>query len=271
MKGELSKSVILPDYNISEFIKAIEDNFFSLSMFLGIRERYDGEYLKWAYSGGRALNRVFNIHLTEESVSNKIQQVLSVFKMRNVPVMWITGPSTEPQGIKRYLEDRGITYKSSWTGMAVDLNEIQPKNDAASSLTFKEVDSQGMLKIWSDVVIKSFSMPDSSSPDFYKVFADIGTGDDKPWSHYLAYKDGIPSASCTLYKNNSTAGIYWVGTIPEARGQGISSSILNYVLLIAKDEGYKTVVLQATDAGKGLYGKLGFKEYCKLDIYMWSI
>ena len=49
-------------------------------------------------------------------------------------------------------------------------------------------------------------------------------------------------------------------TIPKYRNNGFGTSLLNYIIEHAKQLGYKKIILNATDSGRKLYEKYGFKD-----------
>lgn len=51
-----------------------------------------------------------------------------------------------------------------------------------------------------------------------------------------------------------------VYTIPEYRGKGLGTSLLESIMKHAKELGYKKIILNATDSGRNLYEKFGFKD-----------
>jgi len=65
------------------------------------------------------------------------------------------------------------------------------------------------------------------------------------------------------------AGIYNVGTVPEARGKGIGAAITLAPLLEARSRGYKIAILHASELGYSVYRRLGFQDYCQMNIYVW--
>jgi len=59
--------------------------------------------------------------------------------------------------------------------------------------------------------------------------------------------------------NTSVAYIHSIFTVPEYRGRGFASQILNSILDYCKCAKIKRVQLSASDAGRSLYEKSGFK------------
>lgn len=64
------------------------------------------------------------------------------------------------------------------------------------------------------------------------------------------------------YKNISGKAAYIMNmyTVPSCRNRGIAAGLFEKVLHEAKSLGYRKVCLHATDMGKSLYLKFGFKE-----------
>ena len=66
-----------------------------------------------------------------------------------------------------------------------------------------------------------------------------------------------PSFKCL---NGKVAYIMNMFTLPNYRKQGIGTKLLKKVVEEAKNRGYKRITLHATDAGRTLYEKYGFKD-----------
>jgi ribosomal protein S18 acetylase RimI-like enzyme len=77
-------------------------------------------------------------------------------------------------------------------------------------------------------------------------------------------------ATSELVLGAGVAGIYGVATIPEARRQGIGTTMTLTALREARALGYRVGVLST--GGKGsppfrVYQRIGFREYCNLGGY----
>lgn len=75
---------------------------------------------------------------------------------------------------------------------------------------------------------------------------------------YVAYKDSKPVAAASIVITRPMAGIYWVGTVESARGQGLGSSIAQASTNFGFDLGAEAVILQASLVGESIYEKLGY-------------
>lgn len=85
--------------------------------------------------------------------------------------------------------------------------------------------------------------------------------------HFSLYKQGKPIASITLSLNKSIARIDDVSTSPEFQGKGYATHLMGYVLSEAKKLSARYCFLESSDAGLGVYQKLGFESLFKNNIY----
>lgn len=90
-----------------------------------------------------------------------------------------------------------------------------------------------------------------------------------------AYDDGefrlyITGESAVLGINDcgGDAGVFFVATLPEARGRGLAGSLLAAALVEARDRGCDISTLQATKAGAPVYERLGYQRFGV--IQMWE-
>jgi ribosomal protein S18 acetylase RimI-like enzyme len=81
------------------------------------------------------------------------------------------------------------------------------------------------------------------------------------WQHYIGMLNGEPMAWVgSVFCSSSVVGVYAVGTLPEARRQGIGSAITLRGLRDARERGYRVGVLQSSQMGYNLYRRFGFEN-----------
>ncbi len=85
---------------------------------------------------------------------------------------------------------------------------------------------------------------------------------------YVADLDGEPCASTMAFDSEGDCGIFFVATLPEARGRGIAGALMSRALRDAKNRGCTTSSLQATRMGEPIYERLGYRTLCRL--HMWE-
>jgi ribosomal protein S18 acetylase RimI-like enzyme len=121
------------------------------------------------------------------------------------------------------------------------------------------------LRQWAHAGSVGLGYSDATRSAIFDAYADLGL--DLPWRLYLGLLHGEPVATSGLFLGAGVAGIYWVATVPEARRQGIATSVTLAALREARVMGYRIAILHATEMGLGVYRRLGFQEYCKMSHY----
>ncbi len=76
---------------------------------------------------------------------------------------------------------------------------------------------------------------------------------------FHARLDGKPVGTSIAIRTGDVAGVYGVGTQPEARGRGVGTATTWAAVAAASEWGCDTVVLQASQMGLSLYERMGFR------------
>jgi ribosomal protein S18 acetylase RimI-like enzyme len=76
---------------------------------------------------------------------------------------------------------------------------------------------------------------------------------------FLAYLDEKPAAIAMTIVSHGVAGIYWVGSVEEARGRGLGWALTAAAVNAGLDLGAEVTSLQASPMGESLYAAMGFK------------
>lgn len=85
---------------------------------------------------------------------------------------------------------------------------------------------------------------------------------------HVLYKGARPvSTGLTIFSGNG-AGIYWVGTIPEAQRSGLGNLCTRLATNAGFHNGASVVTLQASAYGESVYLQLGYKTYDRLKWYL---
>lgn len=86
---------------------------------------------------------------------------------------------------------------------------------------------------------------------------------------YVARVDGEPVACAGARRHAGDCGIYFVATLPRARGRGLASELLRTALRDARAAGCETTSLEATSLGAPVYERLGYRPLGRLG--MWEL
>ena len=246
----------LIEYNTAEF-------FINLGRLNG-DEVCDTPKIKYIFTKNW-FSRIFMANFDESDLSTSIEQIFSRIKKLNISASWYITPKSHPANLQNLLKDHGFTHKEDWNAMAVNLENIHKNFNFPEGLKIKEVLNLDELKIWTDILVKSFGFPEIIQ-SYKKYF--INAGLESPISHYyLGFLNGNPVATGVLFDGEGAAGLFYIGTIPKARRKGIAKTMVYYLLNEAKNRGYHISILQASEMGYPVYKKIGFKKYYTTKIY----
>lgn len=84
----------------------------------------------------------------------------------------------------------------------------------------------------------------------------------------LAYLDGEPVSGAMANLSHGIGGVYWVGTVPAARGHALADACTRYVTNWAFDEGAQAVSLQASAQGEPIYRAMGYEDRFRYSGYL---
>jgi GNAT superfamily N-acetyltransferase len=87
---------------------------------------------------------------------------------------------------------------------------------------------------------------------------------------FVADFDGAPVGAAMTVLSHGIAGIYWVGTLEEARGRGIAEALMRVATNWGLDAGAPNVQLQASPMGEPIYRRMGYEELYRYAFFLAS-
>ena len=193
-----------------------------------------------------------------------ITDTMAYFRSRGVsPFTWWIAPAVPFGPWEEVLHRHGFHVDHDTPGMALDLEQLPTDRSAPPTLRIIPVDNLDKLKVWTDVFIAGYELPQAWAAGFYDLMAGLGL--DWPMRNYLGYLDGEPAAASTLFLGAGVAGVYDVATVPQARGRGLGTALTCTPLIEARALGYRVGVLQSSEMGYPNYQRLGFQKMCDMD------
>lgn len=214
-------------------------------------------------------NAVARARLRPSEVDSVINAIVAMGSERGVPIGWCVGPGTRPGDLGTQLERHGFQPEPPQPAMALDLARVDGAVLPPPGVTITEVGDGHALEVWCRTLGTGFGLPAAADKPNFDMLMAVGLGKDAPMRHYLAWLGGAPVATSSMLYGGGVAGIYDVGTLPEARRRGIGAAMTLTPLIDARRAGYRVAVLEASEMGAPLYRKLGFREVCTLDYYRW--
>ncbi|MFN8490915.1 MAG: GNAT family N-acetyltransferase [Caldilineaceae bacterium] len=259
----------------SSLVYAIEANlfeFFSLYTSWSQAEVHDDADMLWTMTNipFPIFNNVLRAQLAGDELDAAIETVITRGKVRNVPLLWWTGPATKPHNLGVSLVEHGFVYDGEGPGMAVDLQFLQEDIPAPAGFRIEQVKDDKTLNQWSHVLPNGFGLPEVMADAIFALCQSIGFAAQTPLRNYIGWLDEQPVATSSLCLGAGVAGIYNVTTLPEVRRQGIGARMTLFPLCEARRMGYKIGILHASPMGVNVYRRLGFQEYCKIGQYVWT-
>jgi ribosomal protein S18 acetylase RimI-like enzyme len=276
VKNTMTNSILPRNASSAELAAAVQENLFDL--FRAMMVLPGGELVE---EGGVSYHHTFptnpmfkgiwRTRLTPDETDAAIEERLAWYKARNAPYnFWWIGPGSEPADLPERLLRHGFHPNVEGDpGLGVDLHQLNEAVKTPAGFKIEQVTSQQGLEDWRDVFAASFDIPLFAGQAWVDATLAAG-GERAPWQLYVGYLNGRPVATNILFNGGGAAGLYGIGTLPEARNQGIGAAITLKPLLDARDQGYHVGVLFATPMGLPVYRRLGFREVdCRIGRLIW--
>jgi GNAT superfamily N-acetyltransferase len=153
------------------------------------------------------------------------------------------------------LRAAGYAADSEAPAMALDLALLPAEDDPPDDWT----DAPEPAEI-AHIVERSYGLADGAIGAAIRGWLE-------PATTYLARLDGRPACCLTMVRQGPDAGVFLVGTIPEARGRGLARRLLLHALHGARDAGATVSTLQSSRLGYPVYRRLGYVELCRLGMW----
>jgi ribosomal protein S18 acetylase RimI-like enzyme len=268
-------NTILKDFSQSKVNAAIERNIIEQYPFIfspvSDFEMHETEKLVWFVTGfpHSYLNYVLRAQFKNDEIDTGIEATLQQFRTRHVPVTWSVGPSTVPIDIGRHLISHGLIRTRTEMGMALDLLDMRENFSSPPGLIIERVQDKNALRKWLHIVAVSFEYPDSVVDMLSDLYSHPSFNQHQRWQIFIGFLKGEPVGASRLFVGAGVAGIYHVATVPEVRSRGIGTAMTVAPLREARNMGCRIGVLRAAENARGIYSRIGFKEYCPFQFFTW--
>jgi ribosomal protein S18 acetylase RimI-like enzyme len=172
-------------------------------------------------------------------------------------VAWTVWVRPGDEEVARALEAAGHQLDATPELMAAPLDEI-------------DIEPRSELKVdrspgWAEIAVcndRAYGIPSHIS-----LAVGVSAMDDPGSFLYAARRDGEVASCVVARDNDGDCGIYWVATIPEARGAGLAGDLMRSALRDAAERGCQTTSLEATAAGRPTYTRLGYRSLGTLEMW----
>jgi GNAT superfamily N-acetyltransferase len=219
-------------------------------------------------------NAVCRARLSGGISSERIRSVLRHFRSAGRPFAWWVGPADRPEDLGTVLLEHGFAAAGTEPGMAADLDglpSLAPVDVSPGGLRIERARTEAQVREFAEALAALADPPDPTVVRFYERASTALLDPDSPLWPYVGYLGEDPVASAELTVGGGIVGLYNVCTRTAHRGKGIGTAMTMRPLLDAREAGFKTAVLQASEEGFSIYSRLGFEvtgsftEYQPLD------
>lgn len=166
--------------------------------------------------------------------------------------------------LEKLLINKGLTANRSPGSAVMHIDKKINDQDFNHSFQVKKVNCRKEIDDFGEVIKQAFS---KTQHVIDKMFETDKTLLHKDIIAHIIYKNEKPLSAVMTVFSEDIAGIYWVGTLEKARGQGLGSLATQIATNIGFDHGKKQVILQASELGERVYKRLGYRTITRYRTY----
>ena len=231
----------------------------------------NGQFTRWYTPFPHPwFNGVLSSDLPTASLDSFVTESIGYFRAQGVHTFtWWMEPQLNRSDWQGVLSKHGFGFSNDTPGMAIDLHTLSDSIPPADGCEIRRVEDEESLQTWANASTKGFGFPPAWESISFNLWTQLGL--DLPMRNYVAFLNGKPVSTATVFHGGGAAGIYCVSTLPEARGRGIGAAITLQPLLEAREMGYRIGVLQSSEMGFHVYRKLGFRHLCQIENFYLSL
>ncbi|NHJ47318.1 MAG: GNAT family N-acetyltransferase [Asgard group archaeon] len=189
-----------------------------------------------------------------EELEEIVEKAISFFNEKQLPFNWLTDSHLSPDVLHQLLISKGFSSVIV-PGMVLDLKKLPEKKADKKSLFTIKGETVVHINYAAEV---GHSVYGFSKENLVKYFLPALKVDSRDF--YVTFLESKPVGISEVFYSEGVAGIYFVGTINSARGQGIGTRITLAPLYNAKALGYEWAILHSTELGFGVYSKIGLEH-----------
>lgn len=268
-------TAILTDTSTSGLVQAVWEDMLGMGQDLALvwpackMERMGG-VARWhsPLPIGYIFNAAASLREPQGDEAAAIDETVAFFRSNQaVEFDWWVPPGMQENEWGRQLTDRGFTLQDGPAGMAVNLDELPAENRLPAGVRIQKVLTSQDMSVWTHIFCLGYGTPPTMEGTFGEFMQATLAG---MLTSYLAWVDGQPVATASLYSGAGAAGIYCVATLPDWRGRGIGGAVTLQALLDGRARGLRIGTLQASELGLPVYLRIGFRDLFRMKSYNWK-
>ena len=165
-------------------------------------------------------------------------------------------------GLDDAIEQAGLAHAMTCYGMAGDMLPFPDPHHPA--LRFERVSSQAHLDAYANLNAHAYSLPEMDTRTAFEGSA--------LWRNdiyaYIGYEDDVPVCCAGSYPVDGRLFVVMVATEPAHHRRGFGEAVTRKALYEgARETGLVRATLQATDAGRPVYERIGLRVTSQVSLY----
>jgi GNAT superfamily N-acetyltransferase len=212
-------------------------------------------------------NLVCRARLEAATAQERIQAAIGYFADVGRPFSWWRSPADLPPDLDALLLGAGLHCAEKEAAMAADLSSLSLADLSPDGLQIRRLRTADQLQDFAQIIAAGWTPPDIEVLRFYERAAPALLADESPLWLYVGYLDDLPVATAELTLGGGVVGLYNIVTLAAYRRRGFGAAMTLRPLLDARDQGHRTAILQASDAGVSVYRRVGFAPFGQVSEY----
>ncbi|MDN3505788.1 MAG: GNAT family N-acetyltransferase [Simkaniaceae bacterium] len=198
-----------------------------------------------------------------------IDAQLQFFQNENMPFVWYLNEDSSIE-FKSKLTAKGFQEGGVFQGVIGFLDKDIPEPVVPEDCTLELVADQTTMDAFNLLVADTFEIRGVSCEMYKRALMDATQSPNYEMLHWVVKKQGkVVSALSTLIKDDVVS--FWNGaTLPEVRGQGLSTTLRHFALKDALEKGCKVGIsyLMADGLAFGICSKLGYETKWRFNVFI---
>ncbi len=181
-------------------------------------------------------------------------QIEDAYATAGIDAWLVWAPDTD-RDIADALAERGHVLDSDPEAMVIDLDVVERPPEPAGFT--REPDPVALARLNDH----AYRLRDA----FARALANLGSAGGL---HFYGVEDGDGLASgLVAFDHGEDCSVWLVATRESARGRGLAGALMGHALADARERGRTTSTLQATDLGRPVYERLGYRSLGEIQIW----
>ena len=206
-------------------------------------------------------NFVCRARFSPEDTRRAAVEAIEHFARVGRPFSWWVGPADRPGDLGPTLQALGLERAETELAMGMPLEALPVAPPRVRGLEVRRVAAPEELETFARLSAANWTPPDPDVLEYYRLGAVALLDPACPQRLYVGYLDGEPVATAEGACAAGTVALFGIMTREPFRGWGIGSWMTWRPLDDARAAGCDLGVLQAAEAGLGLYRRIGFRSF----------